>query len=602
MKAKAPMADDKSTTAKTAGQIGASKRPQATLDLKATEIKVTPVAGKSQSGAASTGASASAAASASSVDARSEAETPRPAPASSYAMAADVSGNPQSETKMQAQASKPEKAKSAWSTTDTTSAFATSAASHSAETKVVVEKRGAFISHLAAGIVGGVLALSAAEWVLPQLGLEGDTSRLADDTAALSQRLAVVEKSATQNAANPALSAIEGRIANLEKTAQAIPAVTESQHRLVAETKAALASAASDAGSPQLIERLGKVEDKLKALADAGANDPNSGRIEQLAALTGKVSDLETGLATQLAALRTSIAKDVESRTQVAMQVSEAAQSSALRTDNDVTAVKTDMARLAERIETAQVASDNVTADAKLALQEAAQLKTDFESLRAAAAKPADVAAAVAPIAERTATLEKSVQEVMQGDSARKESAERVVLALELQNLKRALDNGQKYAAELDEVKKVAGNRLDLTALTRLQDEGAPSLADLTKEFRVAADNAIDAEAETENASVVDRLWAGAKSVIRVRRIDLKPDDKSAEATIGRMQVALNDGRLTDVLEAAKDLSPKAQDAARPFLDKVAARVSVDTALAGLESQLKSSISAASPQPSKPLP
>jgi hypothetical protein len=601
MKAKAPMADDKSTTAKIAGQIGASKRPQATLDLKATEIKVTPVAGKSQFGAASTGASASAAASASSVDARSEAETPRPAPASSYAMAADASGKPQSETKMQAQASKPEKAKSAWSATDTTSAFATSAASHSAETKVV-EKRGAFISHLAAGIVGGVLALSAAEWVLPQLGLEGDTSRLADDTAALSQRLAVVEKSATQNAANSALNAIEGRIANLEKTAQAIPAVTESQHRLVAETKAALASAASDAGSPQLIERLGKVEDKLKALADAGANDPNSGRIEQLAALTGKVSDLETGLATQLAALRTSIAKDVESRTQVATQVSEAAQSSALRTDNDVAAVKTDMARLTERIETAQVASDNVTADAKLALQEAGQLKTDFESLRAATAKPADVAAAVAPIAERTATLEKSVQEVMQGDSARKESAERVVLALELQNLKRALDNGQKYAAELDEVKKVAGNRLVLTALTRLQDEGAPSLADLTKEFRVAADNAIDAEAETENASVVDRLWAGAKSVIRVRRIDLKPDDKSAEATIGRMQVALNDGRLTDVLEAAKDLSPKAQDAARPFLDKVAARVSVDTALAGIESQLKSSISAASPQPSKPLP
>jgi hypothetical protein len=600
MKAKAPMADDKSTTAKSAGQIGASKRPQATLDLKATEIKVTPVAGKSQFGAASTGASASAAASASSADARSEAETPRPAPASSYAMAADASGKPQSETKMQAQASKPEKAKSAWWATDTTSAFATSAASHSAETKVV-EKRGAFISHLAAGIVGGVLALSAAEWVLPQLGLEGDTSRLADDTAALSQRLAVVEKSATQNA-NPALSAIEGRIANLEKTVQAIPAVTESQHRLVAETKAALASAASDAGSPQLIERLGKVEDKLKALADAGANDPNSGRIEQLAALTGKVSDLETGLATQLAALRRSIAKDVESRTQVATQVSEAAQSSALRTDNDVAAVKTDMARLTERIETAQVASDNVTADAKLALQEAGQLKTDFESLRAATAKPADVAAAVAPIAERTATLEKSVQEVMQGDSARKESAERVVLALELQNLKRALDNGQKYAAELDEVKKVAGNRLDLTALTRLQDEGAPSLADLTKEFRVAADNAIDAEAETENASVVDRLWAGAKSVIRVRRIDLKPDDKSAEATIGRMQVALNDGRLTDVLEAAKDLSPKAQDAARPFLDKVAARVSVDTALAGIESQLKSSISAASPQPSKPLP
>ncbi len=119
-----------------------------------------------------------------------------------------------------------------------------------------------------------------------------------------------------------------------------------------------------------------------------------------------------------------------------------------------------------------------------------------------------------------------------------------------------------------------------------------PSLADLKKEFRATADAAIDTDAAPENAGVVHRLWSEAKSVVRVRRIDLKPDDKSTEATVGRMQVALNDGHLTDVLQAAKDLSPNAQTAAQPFLDKVAARVSVDSALAGLESQLKSSIAA----------
>ena len=400
---------------------------------------------------------------------------------------------------------------------------------------------------------------------------------------------------------NPELSALQDRIANLEKTTQTIPALTESQHRLVAETKAALASAASDAGSPQLIERLGKVEDKLKALADAGANDPNSGRVEQLAALTGKVSDLETSLATQLAALRANVSKDVEGRVQAATAASEAARAGTQRIDKDVAGVKSDTARLDDRIAAARDASDHVAADLKLVQDETTQLKSAFEGLKTTAAKPADIAAAVAPVAERTAALEKSVQQVVQGESARKENAEHVVLALELQNLKRALDSGQKYAAELDEVKKVAGGRLDLTALTRMQDEGVPSLADLTKEFPTAADNAIDAEAEPENASVVDRLWAGAKSVIRVRRIDLKPDDKSTEATIGRMQVTLNDGRLTDVLEAAKDLSPKAQDAARPFLNKVAARVSVDAAVASLETQLKTSISAASEQPAKPL-
>ena len=185
------MADDKSTTAKGSGQMGVDKRPHATLDLKATEIKVTPVAGKSPSSAASAAAAAS---DTSNRDALSEAETPRPAPASSYAAASTDSGEPKSELKMQAQPNKTEKAKSAWSAPDAASAAASNAASRASETKVVVEKRGGFFSHLAAGIVGGVLALSAAQWVLPQLGLRNDTSRFADDTVALSQRLTALEK------------------------------------------------------------------------------------------------------------------------------------------------------------------------------------------------------------------------------------------------------------------------------------------------------------------------------------------------------------------------------------------------------------------------
>ena len=141
--------------------------------------------------------------------------------------------------------------------------------------------------------------------------------------------------------------------------------MSEGQRRLVAETKAALASAASDAGSPQLIERLGKVEDKLKALADAGANDPNSGRIEQLAALTGKVSDLETSLATQLGALRASVAKDVEGRIQAATEASEAARAGRQRIDKDVAGLKSDAARIEERIDAAKTSNVRVAADLK---------------------------------------------------------------------------------------------------------------------------------------------------------------------------------------------------------------------------------------------
>ncbi|MBS0238776.1 MAG: hypothetical protein JSR89_10170 [Proteobacteria bacterium] len=568
------MADDKSSAGSSAG-----KRPYATLDLKATEIENTPAkGGTSPETAKPLGA-----------------DVPLPAAARSYAeMSADAEGKADTSTPKFLKSDGAKSSASAGAST----AGAAGVRDDDDEEDIVIRKRGGFFSHLAAGIAGGALALLAYQWGLPQLGFRGSD----DVVAALSQRLAAIEKAQSAPLPAPDLSSIEFRLSDLETQTKKIPAITESQNRLVAETKAALASAASDAGSPQLIERVGKVEEKFKALADAGVNDPNANRIEQLAALTGKVSDLETSLSTQLTALRVSVAKDVESRVQAATEASETARAGTQRIDKDVAGLKTDNVRIETEIGAVKTATDHVAADLKIAQDETQNLKASFEGLKTAAAKPADITAAVQPLTDRTAALEKSVQGVVQGDAARQESAQRVVLALELQNLRRALDSGQNFSAQLADVKKVAGNTVDLSALESLKDTGVPSLADLTKDFRSAADNAIDADGEPDNATVVDRLWAGAKSVVRVRRVDLKPDDKSTEAIVGRMQVALNDGRLPDVLEAAKELSPKAQDAARPFLDKVAARVSVDKALADLESQLKSSIATGSQPTAKPSP
>jgi len=462
-------------------------------------------------------------------------------------------------------------------------------AAGASDPKVIVERRGGFFTHLVAGIVGGALSFLALQWAVPELGLDG-TARFTNDTASLSERIGALEKRVSHDASASDLNKVEDRIASLERTAQTIPALTDSQRRLVAETKAALASAASDSGSTQLIDRVGKVEEKLKAMADAGANDPNPSRIEQLAGVTAKVSDLENSVSTQLAALRANVTKDVESRLQAVTAASETAQAGTQRLDKDVASIKADTTRIEASVNANKDATAQVAADLKAAQDQTTQLKTALDTLKNEAAKPAEITAAVAPIAERTAALEKSVQQVVQSESTRQKTAEQVVLALELQSLKRAIDSGQNYAAQLSQVKKLAGSTVDLTALTDLQDKGAPTLAELKKDFRSAADAAMDTDAEAKESGVVGRLWAEAKSVVRVRRIDLKPDDKSTEATLGRMQVALNDGRLSDVLEASKDLSPAAQDAARPFLEKLESRVGVDNTITQLEAQLKSSI------------
>ncbi len=51
-----------------------------------------------------------------------------------------------------------------------------------------------------------------------------------------------------------------------------------------------------------------------------------------------------------------------------------------------------------------------------------------------------------------------------------------MLLTLELANLKRALDRGDSYARELEAVRKVAGEGVDLAALERYSRNGVPTL------------------------------------------------------------------------------------------------------------------------------
>jgi hypothetical protein len=100
----------------------------------------------------------------------------------------------------------------------------------------------------------------------------------------------------------------------------------------------------------------------------------------------------------------------------------------------------------------------------------------------------------------------------------------------------------------------------------------------------------IDAEQAPAEGSIVDRLLAGAKSVVRVRKISHEADDKSVEAVVSRMEAALGEDRLDDVLVEAMTLPQPARDAAQDFLAKVEARSAVDRALATVEQQLKASL------------
>jgi hypothetical protein len=89
---------------------------------------------------------------------------------------------------------------------------------------------------------------------------------------------------------------------------------------------------------------------------------------------------------------------------------------------------------------------------------------------------------------------------------------------------------------------------------------------------------------------VLDRLMAGARSVVRLRKTHHTADDVGVEATLARMEAALKDGNIGEVLAQSKRLPPKAAAAAAGWLSRLEARYAADKAVAEIEAALKSAL------------
>lgn len=571
------MTDKTEGPAKDAGPAGeglGAKRPHATLDLKATDVTAPTPPPSPAASSASSSSAASGAADKKPADAKASASSQ----ASSAKPGGPGVGPGAPPPKPQADAPKaappPPRAQSGASR---------------------------FLSLLAAGAVGGALVYAGGAW-LPQSGFAplfgaGNT----EATRQLEARLTALEFKQQEAAQIPQLSAklseAEDRLSKLEHMRSEIGSLNDAYSKLANDAKALSDKVGTGQADQQDRDRIAKLEDRLDVMA-AGAPGPD-GRLPQLAAISGKIADLEAALATQIASVRKSIPADMDARIQASAEASEAARSGTQRLDRDLAQLRSDLTRITQRQEVSKADTDRLAASLQSAQEQAAKLESAIGELRTSVAKPADVSAAVAPVASKVAALEQNLAGVVKGDDDRKANAERIVLSLELSNLKRALDRGHGYAAELAEVRKAANGKLDLDPLERFKEAGVPTLATLDAEFQPLINQVIDADLEPANGSIVDRMLAGAKSIVRVRKVGQDAGDNSAEAIVGRIEEAVQSGRLAVVIEQAKQLPPRASQPLQDWLQKVSARHAVDTAMASIEGQLKASLSGAAPPAGK---
>ncbi len=423
----------------------------------------------------------------------------------------------------------------------------------------------------------------------------------------LSNRLAALE---TEVRATPAaqvpeavagrLSALEARIVEAEALSRRVPDLEAAQ----AELRANAGTASGD--DPGVAQRLTQLERTLETLSNAAGPEGTSGdRLAQLTALSGKIADLEASLQTQLTALREGVFADVERRLAPAAEAGETARAGTQRLDRELAETKSEMARVTQRVEAISATTDRLDQAVRTAQSETGRLTDEVSAVRgdlaqqiARVAMPRDIQSAVTPLSEQVAALQQNLEQVLQKDADRQQNAARVVMSLQLANLKRAIDRGTGFTEELEAVRSAAGGSLDLKALEPFRVSGVPTLSQLSADFRSLSHDMISAAEAKPDGTWVDQMLAGAKSIVRVRRTGeqaLEADPNSAEAIVARVENLLRQGDIAAAADAAKTLPPEAAATAKDWLTRLEARASIDRAIAAIEQDLKSALGGPAP-------
>ncbi len=577
----------------------AQQRPSALIDLKPTEVDIkdptqaakpaATVAAAAAQAAAAPGAGATSSAASAKVGTSSATATK---PADAAAVNAKVqqgSATGSAPAAGKAAAGSANAAKSAAASGDATGGGDHKAQPAMRPTAESGGLRGA-ATHLVAGLAGGLLALLGAEALLPKAGTGGA------DQAARSQAVDARLKSleiATSRQPAPELvqrlATAEQRLADYERAAKSIEA---RQEQLAVETKSLGEKLeASPAGGADA-EKLAKLEETLSTLAAAALNDPSRGRIPQLAAIAGKLTDLESGMATQITQLRKAVTQEVDSRLSQSSDAAQAARAGTQRLDRELASVKNDAAQIMQRVDGLKAQNDRIETGVQGLREETTALKAEIGREMQNVARAADVSTAISPLTSKLSVLEQNVQGVVRNEDDRRQNVERIVTALELGNLKRTIERGVGFTSELTEVRRVAGPKIDLSVLERYRERGVPSLGELEREFKAVAFAIIDADSQPADAHWTDKLIASAKSVVRIRKVEPGADDKGVDSTVARMEQSLKAGRLAEVAAEAGKLSAQARAPAKAWLEKVEGRAAVERAISAVEQELKASLGA----------
>jgi len=535
----------------------AGKRPTATLDLQATEIERRDIPG---------------------------AEPDKPATDAKLGAKADA----MKEEPAKAAPQKPDEGITAKPAKPAASAAKTTARTGSGA--------GNFVSHLLAGFAGAGLAIFGADYLANTIGLALPTYSAAQ-VDQLSRRMATLEQSGKENNGDATTSLMREQLDALKVKVEQTAATTSTLGTLQADQKQLADRAAkleqglnAVAPSVQTDQRVGKLEDQFKMLAQAGAAG-QAGNAGIMASLIAKVDGIGANLDTHLDEMRRGLQSDLQKQsTHFETRLSEVDKSMSVDTlkasskalSDQIVGLRADGDKLRQDIATVTAGNENLRKDLAALQQSSSDLKTKIETDAATFAKSQQLTDANAT----TAKLQADVAAITARDQSREQGANRILLSLQLASLKRAVDSGGPYAKELAEVKRGAPKSLDLSALDAGAEKGLPTTVMLTSQFKDLTWSILNADAKPSgDGSLLGELWKGATSVVQVRRTGEVSGD-GTDAIVARTEAKLQAGDLDAAQKSVSQLAGGPRKAAEQWMANLAGRLAVDQAMTEVEGGL----------------
>lgn len=222
--------------------------------------------------------------------------------------------------------------------------------------------------------------------------------------------------------------------------------------------------------------------------------------------------------------------------------------------------------------------------DARLKRVEAgiAALSTRVDTVEPKLAHSEDeVAKRLESVEGKLATLERSAPErAATGQAAHLLRVQAIANAL-----RRALDTGAPYKAELDGLQGLGVDAGTLAALAPLAASGAPTPRMLAESYAPVADRIASAKSETEvKPSFVDRLTANVTNLVKIRPVG-ETGGSDPAALSARIGAALARGDLAQALAAWKALPEASRQPAEAWGRSLEARVAAQAAAEKLVTQ-----------------